>query len=387
MTVTWVTLCPSKEGSVQYGTPLIDKSTNASVTKFEDGGKRRKVIYVYRAFLTDLIPGQKYFVGDLGLENGQSVPSLIDDVMNEKIDFVIHNGWYSFLALASLTVSLILGDIAYDMHSKNGKVGNEFMRKIEAIAANVAYMTTPGNHEETYNFSHYENRFTMIDWNTGKMNNHYYSFKAGPVLIICFSTEFYYSTYYNEYHIRTQYEWLKSTLQKANQPENRLLQPWIITVGHQPMYCTMKNVALNHDCTNKRSKVRKGIGESGEYGLEYLFYKHGVDLQMWAHEHSYERLWPVYDSIVLNGSILEPYTNPKAPVHLISGGAGNFKGFDEFSDVIENWSALRVNDYGYTIIEVINVTHTKLVQYSVVEKIEFDEFYLVKDVHGSYEKL
>ena len=32
--------------------------------------------------------------------------------------------------------------------------------------------------------------------------------------------------------------------------------------------------------------------------LEDLFYKYGVDLQYYAHEHSYERLWPIYKSKV-----------------------------------------------------------------------------------------
>lgn len=57
------------------------------------------------------------------------------------------------------------------------------------------------------------------------------------------------------------------------------------------------------------------------FGLEDLFYEHGVDLEIWAHEHAYERLWPIYDFKVLNGSKKEPYTNPRAPVHIITGSA------------------------------------------------------------------
>jgi len=41
-------------------------------------------------------------------------------------------------------------------------------------------------------------------------------------------------------------------------------------------------------------QVRLGIPDLKLYGLEDLFYKYGVDIQFYAHEHSYERLWPVY---------------------------------------------------------------------------------------------
>lgn len=57
------------------------------------------------------------------------------------------------------------------------------------------------------------------------------------------------------------------------------------------------------------------------FALEPLLYKYGVDLALWAHEHSYERLWPIYNRTVMNGSLENPYTNPKAPVHVTTGSA------------------------------------------------------------------
>lgn len=33
----------------------------------------------------------------------------------------------------------------------------------------------------------------------------------------------------------------------------------------------------------------------GSRGLTPTFSASGVDLQLWAHEHSYERLWPIYN--------------------------------------------------------------------------------------------
>ena len=42
-------------------------------------------------------------------------------------------------------------------------------------------------------------------------------------------------------------------------------------------------------------QIRVGIPVSHAYGMEDLLYKYGVDIHLEAHEHSYERLWPVYN--------------------------------------------------------------------------------------------
>lgn len=93
------------------------------------------------------------------------------------------------------------------------------------------------------------------------------------------------------------------------------------------MYCTN---ADNDDCTKFDDRVRAGLPFIGVYGLEKLFYDYGVDVEFWAHEHSYERLWPIYDFNVLNGSLEYPYTNPRAPVHITTGSAGCQENHDSF---------------------------------------------------------
>ena len=45
-------------------------------------------------------------------------------------------------------------------------------------------------------------------------------------------------------------------------------------------------------------QVRVGLPAVKAYGLEEVFYKYGVDLQIYGHEHSYERIWPVYNRTV-----------------------------------------------------------------------------------------
>lgn len=52
--------------------------------------------------------------------------------------------------------------------------------------------------------------------------------------------------------------------------------------------------------------------------------QYGVDLTIWAHEHSYERMFPLYNRQVYNGSADEPYRNPKGLVHLTTGSAVGF---------------------------------------------------------------
>lgn len=126
----------------------------------------------------------------------------------------------------------------------------------------------------------------------GGTENIMYSFNLGPVHFIGFSTEVYYFMNYGLKPLVKQYEWLRRDLEEANRPENRKLRPWIVTYGHRPMYCSNDN---DNDCTHSETLVRVGLPFMHWFGLEDLFYEHGVDVEIWAHEHSYERLFPIYD--------------------------------------------------------------------------------------------
>ena len=65
------------------------------------------------------------------------------------------------------------------------------------------------------------------------------------------------------------------------------------------------------------------------FSLEAVFYKYGVDFIIQGHEHSYERLYPVFNQTVTQLN----YVNPKAPVHIISGQAGCNEDFGVCVDV------------------------------------------------------
>lgn len=275
-------------------------------------------------------------LGDMGNVNAQSLPRLQLETQQGMYDMVIHNG-----------------DFAYDFHEENGRIGDEFMKQIEPVAAYVPYMTSSGNHEAAYNFSHYKARFTMPNDLDERM---YFSFNVGPVHFISVCTELYYYTHYGIELIEYQYEWLTQDLIEANREENRSKQPWIIIYGHRPMYCSDK---FDTDCLDINAKTRVGILMDGQYkyGIEPLMKQYNIDLGFWAHEHNYERFWPMYDYNFFNTS--DAHIDPKAPVHITSGSAGCDEVHDPFGPM-PDMTAFRNNDYGYVRLYAYNSSHLEI---------------------------
>ncbi|XP_071789353.1 acid phosphatase type 7-like isoform X1 [Asterias amurensis] len=381
MIVTWSTF--NDTGShVQFGVTVAKYTSSGSSTKFVDGGPEKHTQFIHRVKLTKLKPGTKYvyrcgsnkgwsslffftalrdgtdwsprlvIYGDMGNENAQSLGRLQIGAQKGSFDAILH-----------------VGDFAYDFNNNNGHVGDDFMRQIEPVAAYVPYMTAVGNHEFAYNFSHYKNRFTMPMYEDNQ--NLWYSWNLGSAHIISFSTEVYFFPQFSKETQSNQLKWLEADLQEANEPKNRAERPWIITMGHRPLYCSDTD---DKDCTVDSASLR--------LVLEDMFYKYGVDLELWAHEHDYERLWPVYNKKVYNGSKEAPYTNPKAPVHIITGSAGCKEKHSQFAST-RPWDAFRTTDYGFTFMEIVNRTHLSIKQISDEKDGKVvDKFTLIKDVHG-----
>ncbi|KAG5450963.1 Acid phosphatase type 7 [Clonorchis sinensis] len=399
--VTWVTLLPTNASIVLYGTSeLLSQTASGSRSTYVDGGTERRVLYNHRVTLTDLLHGHRYYYkcgdgsswsktftfralpdhpfwsprlaifGDMGITNNLALPELVREIKEEdNLDVIIHNG-----------------DFAYDMDTNNSRFGDIFMKQIEPIASAVPYMTTVGNHEQAYNFSNYRARFSMPG---GDGESQYYSFNIGPAHVISFSSEFYYYLSYGWRQPIRQYDWLERDLKDANKPENRQLRPWIIALGHRPMYCSNNDDAMH--CDNINNIVRTGFpygknGSSGySLGLEDLFYQYGVDIIIGAHEHSYERFWPVYNRKVCNGTPENPYLSPPAPVHIVTGSAGCSEGMDPFNPGGQPWSAFRSDDYGFTRMHIHNKTHLSVEQISVQQGpngVVIDSFTIVNNNHG-----
>ncbi|XP_051578848.1 acid phosphatase type 7 isoform X5 [Myxocyprinus asiaticus] len=224
MVVTWLT-CNDTDSVVEFsvwGEKLFSHTVKGNSSVFTDGGPEKRKMFIHRVTLTDLKPAAAYvyhcgseagwsdifyftslnesstfsprfaLFGDMGNENAQSLSRLQKETQIGMYDVILH-----------------IGDFAYDMHEDNGKIGDEFMRQIQSIAAYTPYMTCPGNHEWAYNFSHYRNRFSM----PGHTENLWYSWNVGPVHIISFSTEVYFYLEYGLDLLFRQYEWLQKDLE------------------------------------------------------------------------------------------------------------------------------------------------------------------------------
>jgi len=402
MTFTWLTFNYTEPSVVEYGPfggSLFNlTATGMSAVKFIDGGTEKRVMYIHRVTVDNLKPGKRYVYhvgspvtgwsevfffrsmetkpdwqptfavfGDMGNLNAKSLPILEEAAQKGTLDAILH-----------------VGDFAYDMHDDNARIGDTFMRQIQPVAAYLPYMVCPGNHEAAYNFSNYKNRFSMPG---GDGNSMFWSLDIGKVHIISFNTEVYFPVEYGSpTQAQVQFDWLERDLIEAN--KNRENYPWIVVMGHKPMYCSTNDggefLSENVLCNNvDENVVRVGRPQYGMLGLEDLFYKHGVDLQFYAHEHSYERLWPVYNKKVCNGTGKNPYDNPPAPVHIVTGAGGNQEGQSHFDPIPFPWSSFRSDDFGYTRMKVMNSTHLILEQVYVEQGGNvIDNMILVRNKHG-----
>uniref|UniRef100_A0A7E4UWP2 Purple acid phosphatase n=1 Tax=Panagrellus redivivus TaxID=6233 RepID=A0A7E4UWP2_PANRE len=382
--VTWVTFDDTVESYVEYGSNQFDTRIDANVTLFTDPNEKHVTRYIHRAVMTNIKPGRRYIYrvgseyglsnmftftglaprrdggyrfivfGDMGNKNARALGTIQREVQNGEIDMILH-----------------IGDLAYDLDDDNGAFGDEYMRQIEPAAAYVPYMTCVGNHERQFNFSHYINRMTMPNTDHGI----FYSFDIGEIHFVVLSTEMYFFLEFGTDQIQTQWNFLNEDLQKAN--ENRKNTPWIIALFHRPMYCSTIN---NDECMKNRSTVRTGL--NGTYPLEQLFHKYGVDVAFFAHEHSYERFYPVYDRVTYR-NVSNPYYDPPAPMYIMSGSAGNQEYVSRFGPP-KPWTAFTSSSYGFHKMHVYNSTHIHFEQFSVTKRAVEDEIWLVKHNHGPY---
>jgi hypothetical protein len=289
--------------------------------------------------------------GDMGVVNSQSMQLVASEVFSGAADIVLH-----------------IGDFAYDLHTVQGVFGDIFMNEIQPISSSLPYMGCEGNHEGKYNSSHYTNRFAAYAQaaNDSLSNiNWWYSWDyisgGAMVHMVSISTEVYYDYVDNNQSPdlsiarRSQYQWLDRDLAAARKRG----VDWIIIYGHRPMYCS--NSDDLSDCFGDTNVLRNGYNGK-EWGLEDLFNKYSVDLYLGAHEHSYERCFPVYKGHIDPNVDLRrtnhTYLKPQYTTHIISGSAGCQELLEPYDPVFYGpYSVVRSSTYGYGHLKIYNGTH------------------------------
>lgn len=314
--------------------------------------------------------------GDMGRYGG----GFILRALQREVDAAMRPGGRS-----NLSAIIHVGDFAYDLRDDGGRNGDSFMNRIQGVnmasgvrgslASTLPYLTAVGNHEiGSGSFDNYRARFNMPRSDINDGFDMWWSADIGLVHLVVLSSETFFARSQDN---ARQVAWLKADLAAAN--KNRGDVPWVIAMAHRPIYCSNLD---GDDCTKPDSVLRAGFEDALVEG--------GVDIAFWAHEHSYERTWPVSG----NGSHVESdYVDPKAPVHIITGFAGCNEDdgacLNPIGPPLGNWSAFRQSKEGtYTYGRLIVGNATHLHWQAVVpeesNRIE-DDLWLVQHNHGPFQ--
>ncbi len=142
------------------------------------------------------------------------------------------------------------------------------------------------------------------------------------------------------------------------------------------MYCSCHYSDGTHICPYDE-RTRVGYKEQF-YQLEELFYRQGVDLQVYGHQHNYERSYPVFDYQVQRVGDPSVYRDVKYPVHVVSGTAGNREIHYPYNYPQPHWSFLRLAEYGIGNIQVLDPLSIQFKQYSIDAAQFIDTFVMSK---------
>ncbi|XP_058107139.1 nucleotide pyrophosphatase/phosphodiesterase-like [Magnolia sinica] len=251
------------------------------------------------------------------------VKALADEIESGNVDSIFHIGDISYA-----TGFLVEWDY--------------FLQLITPVASQVSYMTAIGNHERDYGESGsvyetpdsggecgvpYETYFPMP---TPAKDKSWYSIEQASVHFTVISTEHAWS------EGSEQYDWMKKDLGAVD----RSRTPWVIFMGHRPMYSSCPGGFL------------PSVDSAFVDAVEPLLIEPKVDLVLFGHVHNYERTCAVYQKECKamptkdkDGVDTYDHSNYTAPVHAIIGMAG-FE-LDQFPGSAESWSLVRISEFGY----------------------------------------
>jgi hypothetical protein len=214
---------------------------------------------------------------------------------------------------------LALGDYSYS------KSADCWFKIVEPIRDKLK--ATMGNHdsESSTKFTDYMNYFGL--------KKQYYSFNHGNVHFLSLSTEV-------PFHSQSsQYEFVINDLEKTS---SNFAIEWIIVFFHRQMY---GSGSLPDDEINFRDTYHS------------IFDLYNIDLVLQAHQHIYERIYPIAynqqdsDEPLIVNQNYNTYIRPQAPIFVTVGTGGASPTNLSYE---EDYTVLRMIDYGVLNINIDN---------------------------------
>ncbi|CAB63230.3 Purple acid phosphatase [Caenorhabditis elegans] len=357
MVVTWLTHdpLPNLTPYALFGLSrdALRFTAKGNTTGWADQGNGQ-MRYTHRATMQNLVQGKVYYYqvgssqamssifnfrqpdqfqplraaifGDLSVDIGQETIDYLT-TKRDQLDVIIH-----------------IGDLAYNLHDQNGTTGDEYMNVIEPFAAYVPYMVFAGNHESNSIFNHIIHRFTMPK-NGVYNDNLFWSFDFGNAHFIGLNSEYYPEKMSKE--AQAQYKWLREDLEQNS-------RNWVIVMLHRPWYCSNETPEGCNDGWD--TLPRQGLGKLFP-GLEDLLNEYTVDMVLYGHRHTYERMWPIYNKNPYKSENPGHIKNAPAPVYILTGSAGCHSHEDPSDHIMQDFSVKALGEYGYTYLTVHNSTH------------------------------
>ncbi|KAL4966149.1 purple acid phosphatase family protein [Aspergillus stella-maris] len=318
----------------------------------------------------------------------------------DEYELIIHPGDFAYADDWFLNLdNLLVGEEAYQAILEN------FYDQLAPISGRKHYMASPGNHEAACgeipyltglcpdgqkNFTDFMHRFgksmpgvfdsastnlsAQVLANTAKelaQPPFWYSFEYGMAHVVMINTETDFDDAPDSVggsaglnggpfgSKNQQLQFLEADLASVD----RDITPWVLVAGHRPWYTS------GTACT------------ACQEAFEGIMYKYGVDLGVFGHVHNAQRFQPVYN----NQADANGMDDPKAPMYIVAGGAGNIEGlstigstkpdFLEFgNDEVYSYATVRFEDRNNLRVEFVASATGEILDSSVLYKSHGERF-------------
>ncbi|KAK8043194.1 hypothetical protein PG994_013677 [Apiospora phragmitis] len=377
MSIGWNTYDPPSEVCVQYGTSpdalSLQQCSGSSMTYDTSrttanavtlSGLAPATTYYYKVsstnstvkhFFSPRAPGDKtpfavnavidlgvYGVDGFTIQNDMSKRDLIPHIQP-----ALNHTTIGRLATTIDDYELVLhpGDFAYAddwyLKQKNALHGakafqailENFYDQLAPIAGRKPYMVGPGNHEALLRFGP-----TMPTAFASTSADEAARVNANKARMLA-RPPFWFSFEYGMRALRRagqQLEFLEADLASVD----RAVTPWVIVSGHRPWYTTG-----SEPC------------KPCQAAFEPLLYKYGVDLGVFGHVHNSQRFQPVYAGRPDPNGLADP----KAPMYIVAGGAGNIEGLSGVGTKRPAFSAFAyADDFSYGQVSFLDANRLRV---------------------------